>query len=484
MPKRARHFTQKYPNIALALVTVIIIVVGTYAPAESGNNTRADRTISLLGMVVFLGAFYATSRDRGKINFLAVFGGTAAQFILGLLVLKTKAGYDVFDFIGEMAKKLLGYSSDGTVFLTNKSVLSAGWFLIAVVPAVIFFVAFVQLLQYWGWIGWLVGHFATVFTYLLGISGAEAVVAAASPFIGQGESAVLIRQFMPRLTDAELHQVMTSGFATIAGSVMSAYMQMGISPVAIVSSCVMSIPASIALSKLRYPETGEPVTRGKAPLHNEEHEELANMEEGRPGVRRQESCYVAGQVVEEEKPYNGLHAVGLGSWLGLKIAGMIVASVLVIMALLGLADGLLGWWGSYINVPQLSIQLILGYLLYPVAFLLGVDRTNNGGSDLRKVAELLGIKIVANEFVAYGDLTSDPQYSTLSSRSRVIAMYALCGFGNFSAVGIQIGALTQLAPGRSADVARVALSALITGIVATLTSANIAGMLIDGAGLQ
>lgn len=154
------------------------------------------------------------------------------------------------------------------------------------------------------------------------------------------------------------------------------------------------------------------------------------------------------------------------------------------MALLGLADGLLGWWGSYINIPQLSIQMIMGYILYPVAFLLGVDRNNDSGGDLRKVAELLGIKIVANEFVAYGDLTSDPQYSTLSSRSRVIAMYALCGFGNFSAVGIQIGALTQLAPGRSADVARVALSALITGIVATLTSANIAGMLIGGDGLQ
>ncbi|KIH88450.1 concentrative nucleoside transporter, CNT family [Sporothrix brasiliensis 5110] len=436
-------------------------------------------------MIVFLGAFYLTSRNRGEINYLAVFGGVAAQFILGLLVLKTKVGYDVFDFIGEMAKKLLGYSAEGTVFLTSKSVLSAGWFLVAVAPAVIFFVAFVQLLQYWGWIGWLVGHFATVFTYLLGISGVEAVVAAASPFIGQGESAVLIRQFMPRLTDAELHQIMTSGFATIAGSVMSAYMQMGISPVAIVSSCVMSIPASIALSKLRYPETEEPVTRGQAPSRNETHDEQVqvNMEEGHPEFRQREGSYAGEQVVEEERTYNSLHAVGRGSWLGLKIAGMIVASVLCIMALIGLADGLLGWWGSYVNVPQLSIQLILGYVLYPVAFLLGVDRNNDGGSDLRKVAELLGIKIVANEFVAYGDLTSDPQYSTLSLRSRIIAMYALCGFGNFSAVGIQIGALTQLAPSRSGDVARVALSALITGIVATLTSANIAGMLMDGRGV-
>ncbi|CAK7267276.1 hypothetical protein SEPCBS57363_002514 [Sporothrix epigloea] len=460
----------------LPAVTLIIILLGTFIPETSNENTACGRAISLLGLVVFLGIFYATSRDRSRINFQAVFGGTAAQFVLGLFVLKTKAGYDIFSFIGDLAKKLLGFSSVGTVFLTDSSVPALGWFFISVVPAVIFFVSFVQLLNYWGWIPWIVGHFSTVFSFLLGISGAEAVVAAASPFIGQGESAVLIRQYMSSLTKAEIHQIMTSGFATIAGSVMSAYMQMGISPVAIISSCVMSIPASIALSKLRYPETEEPLTRGRAPLG-------ANAQNGDALLRLQEQAKMEAaeeDAEEKEQTFNALHAVGMGSWLGLKIAGMIVASVLCIMALLGLVDGLLGWWGSYVNVPQLSVQLIMGYLLYPVAFLLGVDRTNDGGSDLRKVAELLGIKVVANEFVAYGDLTTDPEYSTLSPRSRIIVMYALCGFGNFSAVGIQIGALAQLAPRRAGDVACVAFSALITGIVATLTSATIAGMLIDG----
>ncbi|CAK7208334.1 hypothetical protein SBRCBS47491_000057 [Sporothrix bragantina] len=476
----APTFVQRFPNSPLAAITIIIILLGTFVPAESIENTRGDRAISLLGLVVFLGIFYATSRNRSRINFLAVVGGTAAQFVLGLLVLKTKAGYDIFSFIGDMAKKLLGYSSVGTVFLTDSSVPTLGWFFVSVVPAVVFFVSFVQLLNYWGWMPWIVGHFSGIFSFLLGISGAEAVVAAASPFIGQGESAVLIRQYMFSLTKAEIHQIMTSGFATIAGSVMSAYMSMGISPVAIISSCVMSIPASIALSKLRYPETEGPVTRGRAPLGVitqddsvlRQVREQADMEGAEVGAD------------EEEKPYNALHAVGMGSWLGLKIAGMIVASVLCIMALLGLVDGLLGWWGSYVNVPQLSVQLIMGYLLYPVAFLLGIDRTNDSGSDLRKAAELLGIKIVANEFVAYGDLTTDPKYSTLSPRSRVIVMYALCGFGNFSAVGIQIGALAQLAPRRSTDVAEVAFSALITGIIATLTSATIAGMLINSDSLK
>jgi CNT family concentrative nucleoside transporter len=202
------------------------------------------------------------------------------------------------------------------------------------------------------------------------VSGAEAVVAAASPFTGQGESAMLIKPYIPHLTSAELHQVMTSGFATIAGSVLAAYISIGISPLALVSSCVMSIPASLTISKLRYPETEEPLTAGKIVIPRD----------------------------VNERPSNSLHAFANGSWLGIKVAGMISAAVLCILALLGLADGLLGWWGRYLNIndPPLSVQLIVGYVFYPIAFLLGVER--NG--DLLKVSQLIGIKVIANEFVA------------------------------------------------------------------------------------
>ena len=202
------------------------------------------------------------------------------------------------------------------------------------------------------------------------VSGAEAVVAAASPFVGQGESAMLIKPYIMLLTSAELHQVMTSGFATISGSVLAAYIRMGINPIALISSCVMSIPASIAISKLRYPETDEPLTAGR----------------------------IVTPPDTEERPVNSLHAFASGSWLGLKVSGMIVAAVLCILSLLGLTNGLLGWWGRYLNIenPPLSVELIVGYLLYPIAFLLGVER--NG--DLLEVSQLIGIKIIANEFVA------------------------------------------------------------------------------------
>ena len=250
------------------------------------------------------------------------------------------------------------------------------------------------------------------------------------------------------LTKAELHQVMCSGFATIAGSVLIAYISIGVNAQALVSSCVMSIPASLAISKLRYPETEETLTTGR--------------------------CVVPPN--EEHRAANSLHAFANGAWLGLKIAGMILATLLCIISLLALANGLLTWWGRYLNIddPPLTVELIVGYICYPIAFLLGVPRDG----DLLKVAQLIGTKLIANEFVAYTALQTDPKYADLSPRSRLIATYALCGFANIGSLGTQIGVLSQIAPGRSADVSRLALSALIAGALSTFTSASIAGLLV------
>jgi len=243
---------------------------------------------------------------------------------------------------------------------------------------------------------------------------------------------------------------MCSGFATIAGSVLVAYIGMGINPQALISSCVMSIPASLAISKLRYPEEEETLTAGRVVIPDD----------------------------EEHRAANSLHAFANGAWLGLKIAGMIVATLLCIIALLNLVDGLLTWWGHYINLDgeyDLTLELILGYVCYPIAFLLGVSRT---GKDLLLIGRLIGIKVIANEFVAFSTLQTDPIYQTLSSRSRLIATYAVCGFGNIGSLGTQIGVLSQISPGRSGDVSRLALSALVSGVISTLSSASIAGLLV------
>ncbi|KAJ6016005.1 hypothetical protein N7540_010596 [Penicillium herquei] len=441
---------------ASALVCIGTILIGAFASPTTQGNNRADRAVSLFGLAVFIFLLWLTSRNRKQIVWHTVIVGMLVQFLVALFVLRSGAGYDIFNFVATLARDLLGFASDGVVFLTAQAfydmtspIEPSTWFLVSTIPAIIFFVSVVQLFYYIGVLQWFVGKFAVFFFWSMRVSGAEAVVAAASPFIGQGESAMLVRPFVAHMTLAEMHQVMTSGFATIAGSVLIAYIAMGVSSQALVSSCVMSIPASLACSKLRWPEEEETLTAGRVVIPDN----------------------------EEHKASNALHAFSTGAWLGLKIAAMMGATLLCIISLIGLANGLLTWWGRYINIddPPLTLELVLGYICYPVAFLLGVSRDND---DLLKVGQLIGLKIISNEFVAYNDLQTDATYASLSDRSRLIVTYALCGFANIGSLGNQIGVLSQISPGRSADVSRVAFSAMITGALSTFTSAAIAGMLI------
>lgn len=224
---------------------------------------------------------------------------------------------DIFNFISTLARELLGYAGDGVAFLTSPKIAALPYFIVLVLPAVLFFVSIVSILYYWGVLQWFVIKFANFFFWSMKVSGAEAVVAAASPFIGQGESAMLIKPFIAHLTNAELHQVMASGFATISGSVLIGYIGLGVNGSALISSCVMSIPASLALSKMRWPETEETLTAGRVVIPDD----------------------------DEHRATNTLHAFANGAWLGIKIAGMILATLLCIIGLVGVINGLLGWWG-------------------------------------------------------------------------------------------------------------------------------------------
>jgi len=345
-----------------ALVAVATILVGTFVTEESVDNSRENRAVSLFGLLVLIAAFWATSKHRSKVQWRTVIGGMLAQYIIALFVLRTGVGYDIFKFIADRAGNLLGFSKEGTAFLTSADVVALPWFLINVIPAIIFFISLVQVLYYIGFLQWFVKKFATFVFWALRVSGAEAVVAAATPFIGQGESAMLVRPFVPHMTKAEIHQIMTCGFATISGSVLVAYIGLGLNSQALVSSCIMSIPASLAISKLRWPETEETLTAGKVVIPDD----------------------------DEHKAENALHAFANGAWFGIKIAGTIVASLICILAAVGLIDGLLTWWGRYLNIPDLTLVLIMSYVLYPVVFLLGVPRDG----DLYTVSKIIATKII------------------------------------------------------------------------------------------
>lgn len=425
-----------------ALGTVAVVLVGTFVTEEYPGSKREDRAISFFGCLVALASLYITSSNRKRIVWHTVITGMLIQYIVALFVLRTKAGYDIFNFISFLARKLLGFAKDGVAFITTDEIAAQSYFFFSVLPAVLFFIAFVHILFYWGIMQWIIVKFAYIFFWAMKTSGAEAVVAAASPFIGQGESAVLIKPFIPHLTDAEIHQVMASGFATISGSVLVAYIGMGINAQALVSSCVMSIPASLATSKLRYPETEEALTRGQVVVPEDDVQEADNL----------------------------LHAFSNGAWLGLIVAGCIMCNQLCIIALVALINALLTWFGGFWGIPQLTLEQIFGYIFYPVAFLLGAPR-----SELYEIAKLIGIKIIQNEFVAYSKLNVNQDIST---RGRMLTTYALCGFANMGSVATQIGVLGQLAPTRKAEISRLVISALITGCISTFLSAAVAGMVL------
>ncbi|KAK2596651.1 hypothetical protein QQS21_006272 [Conoideocrella luteorostrata] len=440
---------QAYRTIVGAAGALAVILVGSFASEEVADNTRGNRAISLCGMLIMIATFYATSKHRNHINWRTVIVGMLSQYIIGLFVLRTGVGYDIFRFIADRAGDLLGFARQGVAFLTSEPTSQIPWFFFGVIPAIIFFISLVQVLYYIGFLQWFIKKMATFVFWGLGVSGAEAVVAAATPFIGQGESAMLVRPFVPHMTKAEIHQILTCGFATISGSVLVGYIQLGLNAEVLVSSCIMSIPASLAISKLRYPETEETLTAGRVVIPDD----------------------------DEHKAENALHAFANGAWLGIKIGGTIIASLLCIIAAVGLINGLLTWWGRYLNIndPLLTLQTILGYLLYPVAALLGVPRHEG---DILLVARLISQKVITNEYNAFTDLTKGADYKDLTPRSRLIATYALCGFGNIGSLGIQIGILGQLAPSRGGDVSKLAVSALISGVTATLTSAAVAGLVI------
>lgn len=436
-----------------AIITLGVVLLGTFVPSETKYSRRQDRAVSFFGIVVAVVGLYLTSNNRKKIQWNTVIGGLLMQFIIALFVLRTKCGYDIFNFISTLARELLGFAKDGVAFLTTTEVSQLGMFFFTVLPSVAFFVAFIHIWYYYGMVQWFIGKFAYLFFWSLRVSGAEAVTAAASPFLGIGESAILIKDLVPYLTKAELHQIMCSGFSTISGAVLVGYIGLGLNPQALVSSCVMSIPASLAASKLRYPETEVPISNStfNVPKHMED---------------------------EATRPRNVLQAFSNGATLGLRIAGTMMIQCMCIIGLVALINGILTWFGNYWNIHELTLELMLSYLLYPIGFLLGTPR-----NEILHVTKLIGTKIIQNEFVAYNLLITESPYKEMSRRGTLIATYALCGFSNLGSLGITLGVLNTLTNNsRSRDITSSIISALFTGGLATLTSAAIAAMVIHDLG--
>ncbi|KAI0344490.1 hypothetical protein BDW22DRAFT_1354549 [Trametopsis cervina] len=437
-------------RLGMGWLALLGIVFGSaFGFGLTANSGYGDRAISVLGLFVFQFCFWATSKHRAHIPWPTVIVGLFIQQAIAMFVLKSGAGFAIFKWIAILASDFLAQGLQGAAFFFSADVVGLHWFFVNTLSSIIFFIAFVQMMYYLGVMQWLIKGFAWFFFKIMNVSGAEAVVAAASPFIGQGESACLVRPYVDYMTESEIHLTMTSGFSTIAGSVLSAYIALGVPAQNLVTASVMSIPASIAISKMRIPEMDEPVTRGRVVVDR-------------------------GEENDKTRPTNALHAFSQGALFGLIVAGQILTNVLTVVSLVATINGLLTWIGKGFGIHALTLQLILRYLFYPITFFLSVPR-----NEILRVSELLATKLVANEFVGYTDLTTImASDNPLSERGFTIASYALCGFANLGSLGIQIGVLSALAPTRAKIIARVATSAMICGFISTLQAAGIAGMLV------
>jgi CNT family concentrative nucleoside transporter len=436
-----------------------------------------ERLISFLGIGVMVLLAWLMSVDRSAFPLRIVLWGTALQLVFALIILRTTPGEQFFALVNDAFIQLLGYTQDGARFIFGNLVdnnipigipigepvataplqpveparyaAAGSYFAFTVLPTIIFFCSFMTLLYYLGVMQWVVKGMAWVMQRTMKTSGAETLSASGNIFLGQTEAPLMIKPFVQNMTMSELHCVMTGGFATVAGGVMAAYVGMLVAyfpDIAghLLAASVMSAPAAIVISKVMYPEHGEPETMGtlKADVPS-------------PDV-------------------NVIDAAARGAGEGLQLALNVGAMLLAFIALIALLNGIIGWVGGLMGWENLSLELIMGWALAPLAWIMGVP-----WHDSVEIGSLLGIKTAVNEFVAYLQLATSLQAGApLDPRSVVIATYALCGFANFSSIAIQIGGIGGIAPARRSDLSRIGLRAMIAGTLASFMTATIAGAIL------
>ena len=399
-----------------------------------------ERLVGLLGLAVFVGLGWAVSTDRKAVRWRIVGWGLGLQALFALLILKTRPGEWAFDRLSKGFTKLIGFTDDGARFVwgwlyKNPAAEKGPVFLIDLLMVVVFFSALMSLLYHLGLMQRVIAGVAWVMRRSMGTSGSETLSAAANIFVGQTEAPLAVKPYLEGMTRSELHAVMVGGFATIAGSVLGAYVGFGIDAGHLIAASVMSAPAALVAAKLFLPET-------------------------------EASPTADGAVVKLEKTSaNAFDAVCIGASDGLKLALNVVAMLLAFVSIIALLNAAVG--GVF---GGLTLQRIAGWLFAPFAWLMGVP-----WKDCAEIGGLLGTRLVLTEFTAYFQLRS----ADVSARAYVVATYAFCGFANLPSIAVQIGGISALAPGRRADLARLGMRAMLAGTLASFFTACLAGALLS-----
>jgi len=417
------------------------------------------KLVSLLGLVVFIGVAWGLSAHKRLFPWRPVLWGLGLQFIFAALILKTDAGRAVFDFTGNAIQKLIQFSNEGCQFvfgpLANDALLveklgpkSAPIFVILVTGTIILVAALSSLLYHWGVLQKVVYAIAWVMRKAMRTSGSETLSAAANIFMGQTEAPLLIKPYVSRMTRSELLCMMTGGMATIAGGVAAVYIKMGMDAghpeIAghLLTASVLSAPAALLVSKVMLPETEQSETAASAP------------------------------AAVPRTTVNSIDALCRGASEGMMLAINVMAMLIAFVAVVALANYLLAFPQEKLGVAQpVTLQTLFGWVNAPFAWLMGVPP-----KDCQTIGQILGERIVLNEFIGYLSLTNPK--TVVDQRSFVLATYALCGFANFASIAIQVGGIGSLAPDRRSEMAQLGVKAMIGGLLASYLTATVAGILI------
>lgn len=468
-----KYLTGKFKSIALIIVAILFSTtassqnIDSNEIIQSSGFTLITLTRGIIGMAFLIFVSFLFSNNKKAINWKTAGFGLLIQLILAVGVLKVGWVQEIFEFAGKIFVKILEFTMEGTKFLFGDLVSLDNFgnvFVFAILPTVIFFAALTSVLFYFGIIQKVVKLMALMLSKILGVSGPESLSVAGNIFLGQTESPLMIKAYLEKMTKSEILLVMIGGMATVAGGVLAAYIGFlgGEDPELkifyakhLLTASVMAAPGAIVISKILYPET--------------------------------EKIDTNVTITQDKIGDNFLDAISNGTTEGLKLAANIAAMLLVFIAFIAMGNYILDKFGDLIEINSwienntvynnLSIEFVLGYLFAPLMWLIGVAK-----EDMTLMGQLLGIKIVASEFIGYIQLADLKEASSLVhlnyQKSIIIATYMLCGFANFASIGIQIGGIGSLAPGQRKNLSKFGFKALIGGTLASLLSATIAGMII------
>ncbi|XP_055837691.1 solute carrier family 28 member 3 isoform X2 [Episyrphus balteatus] len=427
--------------ISALMIAIIFVALAVYLFFETRDSP--EKLIGLAAPVFFILTGYVFSTSRKDIPWRTVITGILCQFVLGLVCIRWEVGRKIFECLGNKVATFLKYSEEGSRFVYGERIINDSVFAFATLPVIFFFSFFISILYYLGTMQWIVLKLGWILQEILGTTVCESVNSAANIFLGMSESPLLIRPYIKLLTASEMHSIMVSGFATVSGTVLAAYMSFGASPAHLITSSVMAAPATLAFSKLYLPETEESKTKS------------SNMQ------------------LQKSEDSSLLDAASNGASQAIPIIMGIIANIVAFVAFVSFLNGVVNWLGYLVGLNDIDFEWIFSKIFIPLAWAMGIP-----WKDCDLIAKVIASKTIINEFVAYERLGVYIDNEQIEPRSAGIATFAICGFANPSSLGILMGSLGVMAPTRRTLITSVAIRAFIVGSIVCFISASFAGLLI------